>query len=197
MTGCPRTAVLGLLLVACNVRPAPSDDAATLPVDVGASEPGETDSESAGGVTCREGLTACDGECVDLSSNDQHCGVCGHACRLPFRYGHCEEGSCPSSADWCASIEWGLDTCDEVCAYWGQRCDEGPRALSRGCGGWYKLHFADFTVPDALEACVVGVGSHDGVEATCSTPFDWSIHGGWDDEPAEAVSCCCTQEPRP
>lgn len=184
--------LLLLLIAACGGRTM-DDEVAAPPPDVGAAAESEGDSE--GGVLCREGLIACSGACIDASSNDEHCGVCNHACKRPFRYGHCLEGACPS-AEQCAAIEQGLTTCNEVCAHHGQRCDEGPRELSRGCGGGYILHFPEFA-RSALEGCELDVGSDRAVPATCDTPFDWSIHGGWEERPAGAVSCCCTQEPAP
>jgi hypothetical protein len=143
-------------------------------------------------VVCREGLTACDDECVDLSSDDEHCGACDHECRDPFWSGHCLEGAC-ASAYWCGGVDQAPVTCEDVCALHGQVCDEGPRTSSRGCGGGYQLHFDR----DALERCEVGLEGQTFVDATCTTLIDWSIAGGWDYEPAQAVSCCCTQEPPP
>jgi hypothetical protein len=34
--------------------------------------------------------TCCQGKCVDLATNPQHCGVCGNACRS----GECVHGAC-------------------------------------------------------------------------------------------------------
>jgi hypothetical protein len=179
-------AALGAL-AGCRDRTVADDESVPpkLP-DMGA--PAESEGDSEGGVVCRDGLTACDGECVDLRSNDQHCGACGHACREPFWAGHCLEGACPS-AYWCGAAGQGLETCEDVCALHGQECDEGPRKLSRGCGGGYKLYF-----DDALQNCELGLGAQGSVAASCTTPIDWSIEGGWNRIPAQAVACCCTQD---
>jgi hypothetical protein len=186
--------VLLAVLAACSQRPVDDDDTgpAPTPPDAGTSEPGDGDGE----VVCRDGLTACEGTCVDLSSNDEHCGVCSHACKIPAVYGWCEDGACPP-APFCGSIEQGFTTCDQVCAWHGQRCFDGPRDLARGsCGGGYILSFPELTM-EAIDSCEGDIGSSHGVEATCSTPIDWSITGGWEHLPAGAVACCCTQDPVP
>lgn len=176
-------------LAACGDRTVGDDGASALPPpDVGDSADPSADDD--GSVICREGLTPCDGECVDFSSNDQHCGACGHACKEPWVFGGCLDGACPS-AHWCGEVDEGFETCEDLCAFHGQLCDEGPRVGSRGCGGGYRLYFDH----DALERCEIGLGGDTGLPATCATPIDWSIEGGWDDEPARAVSCCCTQDP--
>lgn len=61
--------------------------------------------------------------------------------------------------------------------------------MSRGCGGGYGLFF-----DNGLERCEGGMSSEWGTLASCTTPIEWSRVGGWEDVPAEAVSCCCTQD---
>lgn len=186
-----RIAFLGAcgVLVACGARTVDDDlTPPPTPPDVGASA--ESDSESEGEVVCRDDLTACDGECVDLTSNDEHCGVCNHACKDPFGSGHCLEGACPSTF-WCGSADQGLDTCEDVCALHGQICSEHPEGISRGCGGGYALYF-----DDGLDRCERSLGGQWATRASCSTPIDWSIEGGWEHIPAQAVACCCTQDPQ-
>jgi hypothetical protein len=182
------SAVLGplVLIVACGERPVTDDESTPpRPPDMGASA--ESDGESEGEVVCRDGLTACEGECVDLTSSDEHCGACGHGCRDPSWAGHCVEGACPS-AHWCGAPDQGLETCEDVCALHGQECDEGPRELSRGCGGGYELYFED-----GLNNCELGLGGQWATDASCTTPIDWSVKGGFESIPAQAVECCCTQ----
>lgn len=186
-----RMHVLVLVLVGCGERTVPDDERAPFhDMGGGADQP-----DSEGEVLCREGLIACEGVCIDPSSSDEHCGACDHACKDPYWSGHCQEGSCPS-AHWCATLELQLQTCDEVCAYFGQRCDEGPPLYGVGCGGGYVLYFEEFT-RSALQACETRVGSDRGITATCSTSIDWSIRGGWESKAAGAVACCCTQELEP
>ncbi|MEZ4293868.1 MAG: hypothetical protein R3B70_02745 [Polyangiaceae bacterium] len=55
---------------------------------------------------CAAGLQSCGGECVNLSSDADHCGACDNAC---FD-GSCVEGVCPGTG--CGG---GLTLCDGVC----------------------------------------------------------------------------------
>ena len=185
------TAVLGALgsFVGCGDRTVPDDESMPpKPPDMGA--PAESESESEGEVVCRDGLAACGGECVDLRVSNEHCGVCGHTCKDPFGTGSCLDGSCPSTW-WCGAAGQGFVTCEDVCAAHGQACYEGPVMVpSRGCVAAYQLYF-----DDALETCELGLGGQTNIVAPCTTPIDWSMVGGWEHTPAEAVSCCCTQEP--
>lgn len=181
--------VLGALgaVAGCGDRTVADDESIPpKPADMGA--PAESEGDSEGEVVCRDGLTACDGECVDLTSNDEHCGACGFACKDPFGTGHCLDGACPSTF-WCGGAGQGLETCKDVCALHGQECDEGPRVMSRGCGGGYGLLFED-----GLNSCELGLGAQWGTEASCITPIDWSVKGGFEHIPAQAVDCCCTQD---
>ncbi|MGB1699374.1 MAG: hypothetical protein ACPHRO_05435 [Nannocystaceae bacterium] len=43
------------------------------------------------GMMCPEGLTDCDGECVDLQTDKQHCGACFDNCMGNM---NCEMGVC-------------------------------------------------------------------------------------------------------
>lgn len=193
MTATARALLVTMVAFACGERRVLDDELAPPPSrDAGA---GESEGASAGEVTCREGLAACAGECVDLSSSDEHCGACGHECLGAFIWGHCAEGACASTF-MCAGIEQVPRSCDDVCALHGQRCDAEPSSF-RGCGGaGYQLHF-DELGRKALDLCERDLGSFQPVHAPCSAPIDWSIHGGWGSNPAGAVACCCTQELEP
>jgi hypothetical protein len=75
----------------------PSDD--SWPSSQGSSESGSTGStgELTTGVgsignECPEGLVACSEGCVDLATDNDHCGACGFACTLNSE--SCAEGSC-------------------------------------------------------------------------------------------------------
>jgi hypothetical protein len=69
---------------------------------------------------CAEGQTACDGVCVDLSSDDEHCGGCGISCGS----GTCTDGACGASCDAselscgeiCCPVTLGCDATGNACA---------------------------------------------------------------------------------
>jgi len=46
----------------------------------GGSSSGAT--SSSGSTQCMDGTTSCNGSCVDLNSNENHCGRCGRSCPL-------------------------------------------------------------------------------------------------------------------
>lgn len=184
---------LGLAIAGCTPRP--TDDVEVPPPpsvpDAGAAE--DSTGDDHGEVVCREGLVPCDGACVDVASSDVDCGACGHACKVPSTYGHCRNGECPP-AWFCGGAGRGFRTCEDVCAAHGQACHDGPwDAAWGGCGGGYRLHYAESSLT-ALEACEGDVGSYNGIEATCTTAIDWSMRGGWNDVEPGAVACCCTQK---
>ncbi len=74
--------------------------------------------------SCEEGLTACDGVCVDLDGDRANCGECGATCD-----GACEDGSCddPPAALSCtpAQIDCGSSCVD-------------PQAHPSHCGGCFQ-----------------------------------------------------------
>jgi hypothetical protein len=59
----------------------------------------------AGVCECREGLMPCDGECVDMTSDDDNCGLCGRECDDML----CNAGECGTS---CGA---GLSACEDSC----------------------------------------------------------------------------------
>jgi hypothetical protein len=81
---------------------------------------------------CRPGLTECDGECVDLHSDGDHCGRCTTSCAS----GHCgdetcQTPTCPGFPDICgtrctdtASDPLNCGRCDQACAT-HQLCVQG------------------------------------------------------------------------
>src|SRR5215207_7025270 len=129
-----------LLVVAalwsCSDRTTPDDHEASSPMP-DAGSPSESSGESDGSVTCRDGLAACGGACVDLETDDANCGTCDHMCKEPETFGHCEAGACPSAL-YCTARNTSLRSCNDVCAAHGQRCDEwtaDSEAGDRGCAG--------------------------------------------------------------
>jgi hypothetical protein len=56
-----------------------------------------------GACTCRAGFVRCNDECVDLSTDSQHCGMCDRDCdeELPCGDGECQPADCPGFPDHC------------------------------------------------------------------------------------------------
>ena len=74
--------VLSLALVSCEDSFASSSGFA----DVGGSGSG-----GSAGAFCEPGLTSCDGECVDLQSDANHCRSCSRSCASDRV---CDQGDC-------------------------------------------------------------------------------------------------------
>jgi hypothetical protein len=58
-----------------------------------------------GSCECRSGLMRCEDDCVDIASDDDHCGMCGRDCDDML----CNAGECA------AACSDSLDACDEAC----------------------------------------------------------------------------------
>lgn len=174
------------LLVACGDDIVVDDAGGPKPPDVGTPAGSESDG------ACGDGLTECDGECVDLHEDDDNCGPCGHACKEPLIYGHCEAGACPSALV-CTARDTSLESCDDVCAAHGQQCVEWPPEDGRGCAGQRSMFWNTESYDGAFVDCLNRFEPYE-VSGECSDPIDWQIF--IDTDPfSEAVACCCTQDP--
>lgn len=73
---------------------------------------GATDDTGGSTTECDTSQTLCDGECVDLNSNSEHCGGCDEECAFD---GGCDDGicRCPTGlvncGDRCADLRWDED----------------------------------------------------------------------------------------
>ncbi|MBN1770637.1 MAG: hypothetical protein JXB32_05200 [Deltaproteobacteria bacterium] len=95
-----------LLVLGCAESTPPLRDVTeTLEADdvPGAEDVVEAEAE---GSACRPGQSDCGGTCVDLTTDPDHCGRCGHACAAGEV---CNEGACAST---CTG---GLTNCDGAC----------------------------------------------------------------------------------
>ncbi len=184
--------VMMCILAACGGRTMADDRTVVdeeptpmMPPDVAA----EQSSDSS--ASCREGLSACDGECIDLMTDDESCGVCGHACMDPGYFGHCEAGSCPP-AFWCTPWNTEIDNCHDACAAHGQRCMDEPSELG-GCAGGFYL-YTNVDVPNgAIADCENHLDAYHS-SSTCRVRIPWTIFIEYEVF-SEAVACCCTQDP--
>jgi hypothetical protein len=115
-----------------------------------------------------EGMTACDGQCVDTQSNDDHCGRCHRACEVqPPDRGYCEAGDCRPNLSECV---WWSDypDCNAVCAAAGETCSGSPYCETQH-------------TYSGLEDCKPF--DRFGSGGSCDTPFPETY---W-------ARCCCTQ----
>ena len=91
-------------------------------------------------LSCTPPLVECDGQCVDLSSDSEHCGRCGYNCRIytPGEFaspGQCQEGLCePSYRDGSCLSPEATGTCADVCANRGPP-DKPGVCVENGCYG--------------------------------------------------------------
>lgn len=77
-------------------------------------------SPDGGTVQCPKGQVSCNGDCVDLASDPDHCGACGLVCNSSEV---CSAGSCS------LSCQAGLTNCDRACVSL-----RGDRDHCGGCG---------------------------------------------------------------
>lgn len=93
----------------------------------------ETPGPSAPTNPCYDGRTECDGECVDLMRNPNHCGQCGMKCEE----GVCVEGKCqfecPRGTTECDGECVDLKNTDEHCGACGKACGPGETCVDSTC----------------------------------------------------------------
>ena len=137
---------------------------------------GDGDGDGDGDVTCDPGWTACDGVCVDTTSNPLHCGRCGAACEeteacndSTCEFWDCREQPCPGlsycdlgtgqcrpgciSTDQCGSNE-RCESATHECV-----CDDGYHRCSGACT-------SDGSTASCGTSCTPCPGDPNG-EATC------------------------------
>jgi hypothetical protein len=118
---------------------------------------------------------ACEGTCVDVTTDSAHCGGCGNPC--PAR-GGCSSGSC---YEWSGCSELNT-TCNDVCAAEGRTCasvcigyePSAPRAMRQ----YMELATCTAT-PDS--------GANVAFARYCDDPLYSSVYHFWVVE-----QCCCS-----
>ncbi len=127
-------AMWSLSMMACGSSPSPSD-AGNAPMD-GALDASTTDAGEA--PQCPAGQTFCEGACVTLETDREHCGECGRRCPMGEV---CSASACgldcsapavpceDGDADYCADL-----SSDEAnCGACGRRCELGLTCLVGDC----------------------------------------------------------------
>ncbi len=119
-------------------------------------------------LTCAEG-SSCDGVCLDIMTDAEHCGSCAGVCGLG-----CEGGSCTPAWGECFGMT-SFTTCNEYCAANGESCVED------GCEGYTLLGYSgNATCMEGL----VGTPIHE--------PCDFNQTWG---SGRLIVQCCCSDTP--
>ena len=102
---------------------------------------------------CPPGRFVCEGVCVDLQSDSDHCSACGEPCAVENGFGACGRGQCVF-----AGCDRGYANCNEE---EGDGCETDTRASESDCGacghrcGWGELCHegeceADESAPNTL-----------------------------------------------
>lgn len=102
----------------------------------------ESDTE---GNPCTEPETLCNGECINLSSDDNNCGECGNTCKVAPNTGGCFEGAC--TAVWSECIDAANPVpCSDVCQ------SEGLAGCMTAACGRFQASLEWYTFASECEA---------------------------------------------
>jgi len=97
--------------------------------------PGGDAGLSDGSVACESGQMACEGACVDVTSDAAHCGACGVACGAGEA---CVDGacalSCPATQTVCGDACADLSTSEAHCGACDAPCAAGESCMDGACG---------------------------------------------------------------
>ncbi|MGK4007578.1 MXAN_6577-like cysteine-rich protein [Sorangium sp. So ce1036] len=114
---------------------------------------------SSGGVSdCGEGLSRCDGECVDIRTDAHHCGACGVACAGGRG---CAEGRCEGGGDIGLGVGGPLGDCADDRTECAGGCVD-LRADPRNCGACGARCAPGQGCTDGVCACADGTTACDG-----------------------------------
>ncbi len=120
-------AALAVGMLACGTEETPSP--ATGAGGRASTTTTTSGSGASGGHGCFSTEDTCDGKCVDVQTNAEHCGMCGHSCADgPNSIGSCVDGQCSAA------------------------CASGFADTGNGCQNFFGAHEA---YPDACAGCAV------------------------------------------
>jgi len=139
-----------------------------------------TESETLIAQTAACDGTVCDGSCVDIANDPNHCGGCGVPCNGPNKA--CIDGLCSTQgpSGWSACVSPSATSCDSYCDGINRNC-AGSCGVLTGGTQHDKVAVQQFT--DA--GCQFSTGSSSLHNAqACSQPF--GQFGS-----AESFKCCC------
>jgi hypothetical protein len=99
----------------------------------GGGTSGASGAAGAGGAGCEDPLTECDGECVDVMQNGDHCGACDTPCTGVCVDGECDT-SCPDGRLRCASACCSLPPDNAAVGCVSNRCEVSCDTGYNDCG---------------------------------------------------------------
>jgi hypothetical protein len=143
----------------------------------------------AGGGGCEEPLMDCDGECVDVMQNGDHCGACDTPCNGVCVDGDCDT-SCPDNRLRCANVCCSLPPANAAVSCESNQCETSCNTGYNDCGSTATVEcFPNADVvhcgPSCLDCRVPNTNS------SCQ-----NLSGGW-----RCVNTCvgtplgCAQDP--
>ncbi len=109
-------------------------------------------------------------------TDPMNCGAAGRVCRSQAD-GACVNGECIPSLSTCAARGNGeMQTCNELCASFGESC------ARQSCGGLTSIGWL------GEDLCQVRSSGGDPLAVACDESLVWSAMN-------RAISCCCTDTP--
>lgn len=132
-----------------------------------APDPGPTDDEE----ECSDGLTSCEGACVDLDVAATDCGACGEVCADGWvcSLGNCSEG-CGEELIECGGSCVDIDTSSAHCGSCDSPCEAGQSCISGACEIPQQVDCAA-----EEDACPFDGG----ITHACKTRFALGINYAW------------------
>ncbi|MFW6053797.1 MAG: CAP domain-containing protein, partial [Persicimonas sp.] len=107
---------------------------------------------------CDDGMSYCDGECVDVNgSSEDHCGACGATC-LSFT-GTCQEGTCvcdDPDRTWCDGYCVVLEEDEVNCGECGNECGGDDVCFDSSCMSLGERIAAEINQVRSTEAMCAG-----------------------------------------
>ncbi len=147
-----------------NHAPPPADTYSPPPQEQGTPPPPDQSvppPPESGVPTCPPGKVQCNGICVDLKKDDNHCGKCGASCGG----GHCLSGlCCPKTNDRCGNACVDLQSDAKNCGTCGNACKAQETCSGGVCKGATGSPCDDGSVEQTFNKGMVG----------CAGKVEWS-----------------------
>jgi uncharacterized protein YkwD len=127
-----------------------------------ATDPPDTGGEEDTGPQCPGAEAYCDGQCVDLTSSDQHCGDCNQPCEgaQTCQSGQCQ---CPGDQQWCDGACVDTSSNDAHCG----GCNDP-------CQGGYVCSEDQCHENEKIAGVIQALNTHRSTDSNCGSYGDYS-----------------------